>query len=436
MMQQVWDKSLQIISDRVGSQVFKTWFKPMALLSIDEKNITLSVPNSFLKEWIIDHYLSLIQETIEGVSDKKPDINIVVTENNMKEQAPIVAVKKNMPVGGLNPNYTFENFVVGPFNQFAHAASLAVADLPAKSYNPLFLYGGVGLGKTHLMHAIAHYVLDKDPGMKINYISSENFINELISSIQHDRMVGFRKKYRSMDVLLVDDIQFFSGKDRTQEEFFHTFNTLYESHKQIVISSDSFPKEIPGLEERLRSRFEWGLIADIKPPDLETKIAILNKKAEKRKIKLPLEVSNLIASKIKSNIRELEGCLTRVSAFSSLTGTEINLALAKEILQDMFSKKEKHISLDMIQKAVAKYYGISILDLKSKKRYRLIAVPRQIAMYLCRSLTGSSLPEIGKSFGGKDHTTVIHSCKKIDALEKEDRKTYHDLENIKALLED
>jgi len=248
-------------------------------------------------------------------------------------------------------------------------------------------------------------------------------------------MIGFRKKYRSVDVLLVDDVQFFSGKDRTQEEFFHTFNTLYESHKQIVISSDSFPKDIPGLEERLRSRFEWGLIADIQPPDFETKIAILNKKAEKRGIKLPLEVADYIANKIKSNIRELEGCLTRISAFSSLTGSEITVSTAKEILQDMFSKKEKHINIEMIQKTVAKFYGISILDLKSKKRDRLFALPRQIAMYLCRVLTNSSLPEIGKAFGGKDHTTVIHSYKKIESLEKEDKKIYNDIENIKNLLE-
>jgi len=285
------------------------------------------------------------------------------------------------------------------------------------------------------MHAIGHYILNKDQNMKVRYISSESFINELIGAIQHDRMAKFRNKYRNMDVLLVDDIQFFSGKDRTQEEFFHTFNTLYESHRQIVISSDSFPKDIPGLEERLRSRFEWGLIADIHPPDLETKIAILNKKAERVNITIPLEVAYLIANKIKSNIRELEGCLTRISAFSSLTGTEIDVTLAKEVLQDMFLKRERQIDIEIIQKVVSKYFGIHVSDLKSKKRDRVITMPRQIAMYLCRNFTSSSLPEIGRSFGGKDHTTVIHSCKKIEILKKEDSKVFRDIETITHLLE-
>lgn len=434
-MKKVWAECLQVIAGKVGSQVFETWFVPIGLSSIDKKSITLSVPNSFFKDWIEEHYFSLIEGVVKEVSQQDLRINMVIENEDLSGQGRGASIKKRGFVNGLNPNYTFENFVVGPSNQFAHAASLAVSDLPAKAYNPLFIYGGVGLGKTHLMHAISHHVLNKNHNMKIAYISSESFINELIGSIQHDRMVSFRNKYRNMDVLLVDDIQFLSGKDRTQEEFFHTFNTLYESHKQIVVSSDSFPKDIPGLEERLRSRFEWGLIADIQPPDLETKIAILNKKAEKRNIKLPLDVADLIANKIKSNIRELEGCLTRISAFSSLTGSEINLSLAKEILQDMFLKRDRYIDINIIQKAVAKYFGVSVLDLKSKKRDRAVTVPRQIAMYLCRSLTNSSLPEIGKSFGGKDHTTVIHSCKKIEELKKENRKIYTDIENINHLLE-
>jgi len=434
-MKQVWDKSLQIIADKVGKQVFETWFRPINLIEIDETKITISVPNSFFKDWIAEHYMSLIKEAVQNISKKDLNISFVVSKEGAKEEQKNMSMTKIRSVIGLNPNYTFENFVVGASNQFAHAASLAVADLPAKSYNPLFIYGGVGLGKTHLMHAIGHYILNKDQNMKVRYISSESFINELIGAIQHDRMAKFRNKYRNMDVLLVDDIQFFSGKDRTQEEFFHTFNTLYESHRQIVISSDSFPKDIPGLEERLRSRFEWGLIADIHPPDLETKIAILNKKAERVNITIPLEVAYLIANKIKSNIRELEGCLTRISAFSSLTGTEIDVTLAKEVLQDMFLKRERQIDIEIIQKVVSKYFGIHVSDLKSKKRDRVITMPRQIAMYLCRNFTSSSLPEIGRSFGGKDHTTVIHSCKKIEILKKEDSKVFRDIETITHLLE-
>lgn len=434
-MKQIWDKSLKIIANKVGKQVFETWFGPINLIEIDETKITLSVPNRFFKEWVAEHYVSLIKETIQNISNRKLSVSFVVRKGESKEKQQQTSMIKAGAIVGLNPNYTFENFVVGASNQFAHAASLAVADLPAKSYNPLFIYGGVGLGKTHLMHAIGHYILNKEQSMRVKYLSSESFINELISSIQHDRMAKFRNKYRNMDVLLVDDIQFFSGKERTQEEFFHTFNTLYESHRQIVISSDSFPKDIPGLEERLRSRFEWGLIADIHPPDLETKIAILNQKAERIDVKLPLEVSYLIANKIKSNIRELEGCLTRISAFSSLTGTEIDVTLAKEVLQDMFLKKGKQVDIDIIQKVVSKYFDIRVSDLKSKRRDRVITVPRQIAMYLCRSLTNSSLPEIGKSFGGKDHTTVIHSCKKIGFLKEGGGRVFRDIETITHLLE-
>jgi len=321
---------------------------------------------------------------------------------------------------GLNPRYTFDTFIVGSSNQFAHAASRAVAEAPSRSYNPLFIYGGVGLGKTHLMHAIGHYVLQHDPTLKLTYISSERFMNEMINGLRYDRILDFRERYRTVDVLLVDDTQFLSGKEGTQTEFFHTFNALYDSQKQIVLSSDCPPHEIPSLEERLRSRFEWGLIADIQSPDLETKVAILKKKADAEAVPLPDNVAIYIAGKIKSNIRELEGSLIRLIAYASLTGQEITLALAQDVLKNILGHDERAITIEIIQKFVADYYNLKIVDLKSRNNSKSIAMPRQIAMYLCKSLTHASLPEIGRSFGGKHHSTVIHSVRKIEALRKKD----------------
>jgi chromosomal replication initiator protein len=320
----------------------------------------------------------------------------------------------------LNPKYTFESFVVGSSNQFAHAAARAVAEIPSKSYNPLFLYGGVGLGKTHLMHAIGHYIQARSRHLKLLYISTDRFINEMINAIRFDRLPSFREKFRSFDVLLVDDIQFIAGKDRTQEEFFHIFNALHDTQKQIVISSDCPPRQIPTLEERLHSRFEWGLIADIQAPDLETKVAILRKKAEAERVEMPENVALFIASKVKTNIRELEGSLIRLIAYASLTGREIDLPLTQEVLKDLLHSEEKPITIEMIQKFVADHYSVKLSELKAKNNSKAVAVPRQIAMYLTKTLTGASLPEIGKYFGGKHHSTVIHSVRKIDLMRKRD----------------
>jgi len=323
---------------------------------------------------------------------------------------------------GLNPRYTFDTFIVGSSNQFAHAACRAVAEAPSRSYNPLFIYGGVGLGKTHLMHAVGQYVLEHDRSLKLTYISSERFMNEMINAVRYDRVLDFRERYRSVDVLLVDDIQFLAGKEGTQTEFFHTFNALYDSQKQIVLSSDCPPREIQALEERLRSRFEWGLIADIQPPDLETKAAILKKKAEAEAVPLPDNVAMYIAGKIKSNIRELEGSLIRLIAFASLTGQDISLPLAQEVLKNILDHEEKAVTIDSIQKYVADYFNLRMVDLRSRNNSKSIAMPRQIAMYLCKALTHASLPEIGRSFGGKHHSTVIHSIRKVEELRKRDNE--------------
>jgi len=321
---------------------------------------------------------------------------------------------------GLNPRYTFDSFIVGSSNQFAHAACRAVAEAPSRSYNPLFLHGGVGLGKTHLMHAVGQYVLQHVHTVKLTYISSERFMNEMINAVRYDRVIDFRERYRTVDVLLVDDIQFLAGKEGTQTEFFHTFNALYDSQKQIVLSSDCPPRDIPALAERLRSRFEWGLIADIQPPDLETKVAILKKKAETEAVPLADDVAIYIAGKIKSNIRELEGSLIRLVAYASFTGQEMTLPLAQEVLRNILDLEEKAVTIEIIQKFVADYYNLTMADLKSRNNSKSVAMPRQIAMYLCKSLTHASLPEIGRSFGGKHHSTVIHSIRKVEALRKKD----------------
>jgi chromosomal replication initiator protein len=344
-----------------------------------------------------------------------PQLPQQTVEADMATPAPVTGSS------GLNPRYTFETFIVGSSNQFAHAASRAVAEVPSRSYNPLFIYGGVGLGKTHLMHAIGRYVLEHIPDVKLTYISAERFMNEMINAMRFDRSIDFRERYRTVDVLLVDDIQFIAGKDGTQGEFFHTFNALYDAQKQIVLSSDCPPHDIRDIEERLRSRFEWGLIADIQPPDLETKVAILKKKAETEAVPLPDNVAIYIASKIKSNIRELEGSLIRLVAYASLTGQEITLGLAQEVLKDVLAHTDKAVTIEVIQKTVADFYQLKPSDLRSRNNAKSVSIPRQVAMYLCKSLTHASLPEIGRSFGGKHHSTVIHSIRKVEDLRKRDQ---------------
>ncbi len=400
-----------------------------------------------MKDWIETHYSDLLNDVIENLDFKKNlsflvDKDFQVEEKSKDQVLPempsretVPAVKDATPVKSgisfLNERFTFENFVVGPSNQFAHAAARAVGEVLYKAYNPLFIYGGVGLGKTHLMHAIGHHVHSVNKRVKICFVSTEHFMNEMISCIRYDRMAQFRQKYRNMDVLMVDDIQFLSDKERTQEEFFHTFNALYDARKQLVFSSDRYPKEIPNLEERLRSRFEWGLLADIQPPDLETKVAILRKKAEIDGIHLPDDVSIFLAKKIRSNVRELEGSLIKLGAVASLTSREISVDLAKEALKDFLDEKEKVLSIDLIQRVVTEHYKVKITDLKSKKRNQSIVLPRQVAMYLCRKLTESSLPEIGKNFGGKDHTTVIHACKNIEEKINSSQELANTIQHLK-----
>jgi chromosomal replication initiator protein len=423
---ETWEKAINIIKGELTEVSFNTWIKSINPISLENNSLKLAVPNDFTKGILESRYKDLIVNALKLLTSKKYNIDFIVTteekieenqKNHNNEKSNIVVNDEMSTM--LNPKYTFDSFVIGNSNRFAHAASLAVAESPAKAYNPLFIYGGVGLGKTHLMHAIGHYILNNNPKSQVVYVSSEKFTNELINSIKDDKNVEFRNKYRNIDILLVDDIQFIAGKERTQEEFFHTFNALYEANKQIIISSDRPPKEIPTLEDRLRSRFEWGLIADIQAPDFETRMAILKKKADVEKLNIPNEVMVYIATKIKSNIRELEGALIRIVAFSSLTNKEISVDLASEALKDIISSKQtRQVTIDIIQEVVANYYNLKIEDLKSARRTRNIAFPRQIAMYLSRKLTDMSLPKIGEEFGGRDHTTVIHAYEKISNKKK------------------
>src|SRR6478672_2984663 len=426
----IWDQILARIETKVNRHSFSTWFKPTAFIADGGRSITIRVPNTLFKDWLTKHYSVVLSEALVEVRRAETALVFVAEPGAALQPAPqdpIPAaedVEQVAPSGqvpaGLNPRYSFDTFIVGPSNQFAHAACRAVAEAPSRSYNPLFIYGGVGLGKTHLMHAIGHYVATHLKALKLTYISSERFMNEMVNAIRYDRILDFRERYRSVDVLLVDDVQFLAGKEGTQTEFFHTFNALYDSQKQIVISSDCPPHEIPQLEERLRSRFEWGLIADIQPPDLETKVAILKKKAETEGVPLPDNVAIYIAGKIKSNIRELEGSLIRLVAYASLTGREISLALAQDVLRNVLQHDERAVTIEGIQKFVSDYYQLKHGELKSRNNSKSIAMPRQIAMYLCKSLTSASLPEIGRSFGGKHHSTVIHSIRKIENLRQRD----------------
>jgi chromosomal replication initiator protein len=426
----LWDEILGRIETKVNRHSFYTWFKPTAFIAEDRVSVTVRVPNAIFKDWLTKHYSGVIGEAMGEL--QRPNVVVNFVSDTPSDSPPIqlsaeeVAALETGPAptvpgpAGLNPRYAFDTFIVGTSNQFAHAACRAVAEAPSRSYNPLFIYGGVGLGKTHLMHAIGHYVLRHDRNLRLTYISAERFMNEMINAVRYDRIIDFRERYRTVDVLLVDDVQFIAGKEGTQTEFFHTFNALYDSQKQIVISSDCPPHEIPQLEERLRSRFEWGLIADIQSPDLETKVAILKKKADTEAVPLPDNVAIYIAGKIKSNIRELEGSLIRLIAYASLTGQEITLPLAQEVLKNILDHEEKAVTIEIIQKFVADYYNLKLVELKSRNNSKSIAMPRQIAMYLCKSLTRASLPEIGRSFGGKHHSTVIHSIRKIDDMRKKD----------------
>jgi len=429
----VWTKAKDIIKKELDNdQTYNIWFNPIRFVSLSRDTMVLEVPNQFFKGWLLDRYMDLINSGVQKASGGELKIDFILGSPDADAAAAAPAKEKELakkersfwPFAGrgqdqakeigLNSKYTFDSFVIGPSNRFAHAASLAVADSPAKAYNPLFIYGGVGLGKTHLMHAIGQRALAKSPKAKVLYISSEEFTNQLISAIQNRITPKFREKYRSVDILLIDDVQFIAGKESTQEEFFHTFNTLYDAHKQIVVSSDRPPKEIRSLEERLVSRFEWGLVTDIQPPDFETRVAILKKKSEKETIALPEDVFYFLAEKVKTNIREMEGALIRVVAYSQLIGKEISVELAKEVLKDMIIEGEKKVTIDLIQKKVSEYFDIKLSDMRAKKRSKAIAYPRQIAMYLARQLTDFSLPEIGDQFGGRDHTTVMHACAKIE----------------------
>lgn len=418
-----WQQVLNIIETKINPQSYNTWFKPTRLIRHDGTALYVRVPNAFFQDWLNDHIDVVLEAAhLAGIGD----IRVVYITEKAPAEAGLAPSQGQLDFESidntLNPKYTFDTFVVGSSNQFAHAAALAVGERPSRAYNPLFVYGGVGLGKTHLMHAIGHLIKLHNKQLRLTYISTEKFTNELINAIRHDKLLSFRERYRNNDVLLIDDIQFIAGKERTQEEFFHTFNSLYDTQKQLVISADCPPREIPTLEERLHSRFEWGLIADIQPPDLETKVAILKKKAEQQSISLPDTVALYIASKIKSNIRELEGALVRLIAYCSLTGSEITLPMAQETLRDLFSPADRAISAEMIQKTIADYFGMRVHELKSKNNSKSVVVPRQIGMYLCKKLTGMSLPQIGREFGNKHHTTVLHSIAKIDHLKQEDRE--------------
>lgn len=447
-MENIWIQARSNISKVLTPQTFDTWIKPIGFIAHKSNQIFLEAPNKFVKEWVEEKYLSMIQEAISALTGVKFQIEFKVNEKTQGERISDVTampVSDDMPpprekvkqgefISNLNPKYTFETFVCGASNQFAHAASQAVANNPATNYNPLFIYGGVGLGKTHLLTAIGNHIQTKNRKSRISYYTSEKFMNELINCLRYNKMEQFRNKFRSMDVLLIDDVQFIAGKERTQEEFFHTFNSLYESHKQIVVTSDKFPKDIPGLEERLRSRFEWGLIADIQPPDIETKVAILKKKAEQDNINLVDDVALFLATSSTTNVRELEGMLIRLGAFSSLTGNEITLKMAREVLKDIIVDKTRDLTIEIIQKHVADHFKIKLSELKSEKRLKVIVVPRQIAIYLCRDLTKASYPEIGEKFGGKDHSTIIHSVKKIDALITQNLEIKSTIENLKRSL--
>jgi chromosomal replication initiator protein len=436
----IWQEAIDYIQRKVPKQVFDTWFIPVHLDRVENSTLYIGVPNKFFGEWLDTHYGSLLEEAVTSASGgTSMAVTFTVREN--RPTPPIapqpIAQPGKIQTGSksrrgilLNPKYTFRNFVVGAGNQFAHAACMAVAEQPGQTYNPLFIYGGVGLGKTHLLNAIGNHVAEHSD-LRIAYLTTEQFTNEVINSIRYDKMMDLRKRYRHIDMLMIDDIQFLVGKERTQEEFFHTFNALYEGHKQIVLSSDRFPKDMPDIEERLRSRFEWGLIADLQPPDVETRIAILRKKSEDEGVKLPEDVIQFLSTTMKSNIRELEGSLVRLGAYASLTGQVITLDLARNVLRDLIGDKKKVVAMDDIQEVVCNQFHVKITELKSRRRSKTLVHPRQIAMYLCRELTDASYPEIGRQFGGKDHTTIIHACRQVAKAKETDTGLHTTIETLK-----
>lgn len=432
----LWDKCLSKISERVEEGIFDLWFKPIKILNLKDKTVILEVPNRFFKDWLDDYYPNIISEIVEEILGFPVSVKYKVAEK-IEEEIKKIDMKLELRKSRLasrgiflNPKYTFNTFVVGPSNQFAHAAALRVAENPGSAYNPLFIYGGVGLGKTHLLNAIGNAFVDRRHGMIICYVSSEQFTNEVITSLRHGKMAELKEKYRNVDALLIDDIQFISGKTTTQEEFFHTFNALYEKQKQIVISSDRAPQEISDITDRLRSRFNMGLIADIQPPEIETKIAILYKKAEIERIHIPEDVAYFIASRVKLNIRDLEGCLIKLGAYSSLSGIPIEIDMAKAVLKDLISEEEKPITTDVIQRIVCEHLGVRLQDMKSRKRTKELANARQIAMYLTKEHTSLSLSEIGRSFGGKDHATVIYACKQVEERRQRDENFNRMIDSI------
>lgn len=436
-LDEIWNKSLSKIEGKVGNSVFDLWFKPIKLSQLKDQTATLEIPNRFFKEWVEDTYPNLIKESMDSVLDYPVTLRYKIeekqhsTQNKLSEKLENKRIKLANRGIYLNPKYTFDNFITGNSNQFAHAAAIAVAEAPGKKYNPLFIYGGVGLGKTHLMNSIGNRVLDMRHDFSVLYVSSEQFTNEVVTSLRHDKMSELKDKYRNLDLLLLDDVQFIAKKTATQEEFFYTFNALYEKQKQIVISCDRPPKEISEVTDRLRSRFSMGLIADIQAPDVETKLAIIYKKAEMMGIRyLPEEVVNFLANKIKSNIRELEGSLIRIAAQASLTGEEINIETTKKILRDIIEDDEKPVTIEVIQRHVSDFYSINLSDMKAKRRTKDIALPRQVAMYLSKQITSASLSDIGKHFGGKDHATVIYACKQIEGRRAKDETFNRMIENL------
>ena len=441
-MHDLWQSALNQFRTQFNNQDFDAWIRPIVCTEVSDQEIHLEVPHAFFEEWIRDRYLDTIEETLSALRQRPCTVAFSHRADSRRaEEAPQAPIQQSLSLGAakshlpavappvvtparrelapaeLLEDYLFDTFVVGPSNQFSHAACQAVASSPARNYNPLFIYGGVGLGKTHLLHAIGHEVHRRDPSMRVKYISSESYINELIQCIRLDRMDEFRYRYRSeCDVLLIDDIQFIAGKDRTQEEFFHTFNSLYSSHKQIVVTSDKVPSELPGLEERLRTRFQWGLIADIQPPEIETRVAILEKKARREGLELPDDLAMYLATHMQSNVRELEGSLIRVNAYASLTHSQVNLDTAKRVLKDLFVEHSERITEDRIIKDVCAYFGVKSTDIKGPRRHKVISLPRMVAMYLCRKYTDASFPEIGRKFGGRDHSTVMNSVSKVERL--------------------
>ncbi len=441
-MEAFWNESIKTIKEKVSQQNFETWIKPIKIVSLEDNNVLLGVPNKFFKDWLIENYFDIITSSLSDVSGINVDIKFIVSKLDKKEPSDAGEIKKppqNSPArlnSSLNMKYSFERFVVGSSNQFAHAAALSVAEQPARNYNPLFVYGGVGLGKTHLINAIGVHTISLYPNKNILYVSAEEFMNELIYSIRYDKMSNFREKYRKIDSLLIDDIQFIAGKERTQEEFFHTFNTLHDSGKQIVVTSDKFPKEIQKLEGRLRSRFEWGLIADIQPPDIETRMAIIEKKAHENGFHITGDVTQYIASVADSNIRELEGILTRIAAYASLTGKEITVDIVRDVIKNLLKHSVKReITIDEIIKVVGKKFNVKAPDIRSPKKNKDLVLSRQIVMYLARKLTNNSFPDIGAKVGGRDHSTVIYSNNKIKKNIEKDYEIKKIVEEIEMMLQ-